>query len=289
MRSRKIRPRWLMLGGLISIGCGIVVTELCGQHPVHDRAPAPCILNYPCLPRRDTWGYYPPKWRRWPEMPVGAVPTPEGPQIDLPEVDFPDPEVEEQRAPAPAVRSVPLQAEPTPEAESPAPVAPVVPGGEGVRPFQPTPAAEPPGGEADFPGPLRSAPVPSTPFPGAEVPNGAATPQPAPVPMPLNPFDGAEADAMRFQDDPPPTLPPSLRSTLRARDAHRAAQRERGGDALATLLTRLPQTASVTDPADRYAVQQTSATVWAAGTNDIRPADPNAGRIEQAIHHEPVE
>jgi hypothetical protein len=51
----------------------------------------------------------------------------------------------------------------------------------------------------------------------------------------------------------------------------------------------LPNPTPRSSQSGRYAVEQASATVWASGTDDIVPADPNAGRVQQAIHHEPVE
>jgi hypothetical protein len=127
-------------------------------------------------------------------------------------------------------------------------------------------------------------------LPGDEAPLPAA-PTPAPTPEPLNPFDGSQVDPAPLgfdpaplDDDPPPALPPSLQSSRRGRDLRRAEQAaKRSGTTVG--VTRLPGTHSETDP---YAVRQASATVWASGTDDIRPADPNAGRVQQAIHHEPV-
>ena len=90
MRLRTIRPRYVVFGGLVSLGCSLAISELCGQGPLHDRAPPPCVLDGPCLPNRATWGYYGPKWRRWPGTVTEPGLTP-GEETRLPGTDVPAP------------------------------------------------------------------------------------------------------------------------------------------------------------------------------------------------------
>jgi hypothetical protein len=133
--------------------------------------------------------------------------------------------------------------------------------------------------------PLPDAPLPEAPLPTGPQPNGLDAPA-------VNPFGGSSSNRApsRFDDDPPPALPPSLQSTRRVRDARRTAEQRGDRGQIARGMTRLPITGSAPQGTQgRYDVQQASATVWASGTDDIRSADPNAGRIEQAIHHEPIE
>jgi hypothetical protein len=282
-------------GGLVSLGCSLAIGELCGQGPLHDRAPPPCVLDGPCLPNRATWGYYGPKWRRWPGTVTEPGLTP-GEETRLPGTDVPDPETEDVR--------VPLPIGPAPEVASPGAESGVVP-----PTLEPNPAAQPPRapipaapvpapggiGPGAFPAqPLEDAPLPGAPLPNIAPPlPGDAAPQPGGLePAVPNPFDGSsneEPPELRLGEDPPPSLPPSLRSSRRVRDARRAADQTGTNPSLAHGLTRLPNPTPPVTSRGRFDVQQASATVWASGTDDIRPVDPNAGRVQQAIHHEPVE
>jgi hypothetical protein len=193
--------------------------------------------------------------------------------------NVPDPNEEDVRVPLPATPPAATGPGAEPAATPPA----VEPGGAAV-PFEPTPAIPPAGGIG-----LPAAPLPATPLPGGAAPlPGAVVPPDAAEP---NPFDGSRAPGeggLRLNDDPPPTLPASLRSSRRARDAKRAAEDASGRPSESSGLTRLPRPTGQPQETGRYQVQQASATVWASGTNDIRPVDPNAGRVQQAIHHEPV-
>lgn len=298
MRLRKLRPQYFVLGGLVVVGCGLAVSDICGQGPLHDRAPPPCVLNGPCLPNRGTWGYYAPKWRRWPGTVAEAEVTPSE-ATGLEGTQPPPPESEDVRVPLPSSTSTgagtgagpatepgiaPPTIEPNPVAPVPSPAGP--PGGGAV----------PGGGVA--PGGFPAAPIPNVPIPGGQLPeiappleNGPVTPPGGLQPSAPNPFNGSRnsgGGGLRIDEDPPPALPASLRSSQRMRDARRAA--EAGSPpSLARGLTRLPNPAATPQSRRRYDIQQASATVWASGTDDILPADPNAGRVQQAIHHEPVE
>lgn len=121
-------------------------------------APSPCSPDGHCIPKHDTWGWYPTRWRAFPGDAVAPTPTAaETPQATTPETDLRGPQL-----PDSTKESLigPSKTEADAAAEGPA--AP------GTSPAEP-PAAEPP---ADLPGgPLPGVDLPGLPgLPGAEQP-----------------------------------------------------------------------------------------------------------------------
>jgi hypothetical protein len=112
--------------------------------PVATPTPGPCCVDGVCRPKRETWGWYSTRWRRWPgddRPPIPGLDEPEADGAlppDIPRFDRPEPEEEERRAPPPV----------EPQADAGDGLLPPLPT-EGQQPGQPVPPLE--GGQPPAP------------------------------------------------------------------------------------------------------------------------------------------
>jgi len=154
---------------------------------VDHATPAPCTAEGGCYPKRNTFGYYPTQWRRWPGADYGG-PAPEeaGPADGIDVIVPPAAEDEDQQAPTPI--------EDTIESDEP-PVGGGGFDGEGFEGNNFEPPAEPafdrPGVEIDLP-PLPEGPLPTRPAlpqrpgpPGQQGQPGQPGPQNTPPALPF--------------------------------------------------------------------------------------------------------
>jgi hypothetical protein len=165
--------------------------------------PPPCAAEGGCYPKRDTWGYYPNQWNRWPTDYGDDVSAAPGEKSVLPSVIVPTPALEDKAAPAPS--------EPKPEdagmapgggaRELDLPSLPPLPGAPGV-PGQPVAPPQPGANQPE------DAPPGLPPLPGFGLPPGISPP-PRPAGGP-----GQTSTKGRGTDAPPP-LPMDFAKLLR--------------------------------------------------------------------------
>lgn len=189
-----------------------------GEVPLVSKpSPCPCCADGACYPKRDTWGHYQGKWRRWPsdhrpdvpgreiEMPPGQLPEGLGP------IEVPSKEEEDRRAPISAKereeraveRGMQGAAETPPPFEPPAgaAAAPRGPAGPGGAPGLP-PLGAPREGPLDF----EFDPPPQLPF-GQPPAGGLDGDEPADEFK--FPYHGPGGQP-QFDNDLPPALPRGL-------------------------------------------------------------------------------
>ena len=161
----------------------------------------PCTAEGGCYPKRNTFGFYATRWRTWPGAKYGGpAPTAADPSEDVPVIDPPTAEEEDQQAPPPIE-----------DAESPSAE------GEGGGQFD----AEPPGAEINLP-PLPEGPLPTTPKParpqggppalpfGFAPPTNSPGPGPQdwrPTPNPVSAVPSRLPEPANAGADAPPPLP----------------------------------------------------------------------------------
>lgn len=210
--------------------------------------PAPCTADGICHPKRATWGYYQPRWSRWPGEQDDTFPTPAGDRSvvsPLPPVQEIAPELEDQQAPPPSDAELneeePAAGEEEGSGTSEIDFPPLPP----LRPLGPAPGASP-----DPPPALPQFSPPT----GGEAPGLDAGFSYHTPPMPQQPVSVLQLNAPQpgsvrpaaksnSGSDAPPALPASFTKLLnRGNIAQAAYVPPQGSRQVAPALHRLPVT-----------------------------------------------
>jgi hypothetical protein len=234
---------------------GMTLGAAAAEVPLVDMpTPCPCAADGACYPKRDTWGHYQSRWRRWPYDHRGTIPgreldrAPGALPDELPPVVLPPKEEEDRRAPMSTSEREGRQ--PGPGADAAA---------EGA------PAAELPPARPDArqPGAQPGVPAPGVP----PVPNGGLEFDPPPdVPFGEPPAGGFEFgdepeeefqfpyrspnDGLRFDSDLPPALPRGLQSQQGAANVAHHTPRPSGPPSEPSVVSRLPYVVPQSNGAD---------------------------------------
>ena len=177
-------------------------------------SPCPCCADGACYPKRETWGWYKNRWRKWPtdtrpDIPGTDEPGKEG-QLPpgLRGFERPPAGLEDRRAPESfkerqeriRANQLPLPAQPGPGAPGPG----LPPGPQpGLQPFAPAPAPDAPQGGFNFDQPPR--PPANAPLGPAPLDDGGQAPPLNDFQLPLGPAGDLQGNL-----DQPPSLPQGL-------------------------------------------------------------------------------
>lgn len=186
-------PHIRLLTSAIALVLLAAPATMAGTPPCADCPTAcPCAAEGVCRPKRDTWGYYPTRWSRWPSDPGDRTESMGQGDSQLPTLVVP-PKIEEDRAaPAPSDAEEAPQADETDTPDVDLPDLPPLPDLPGAAPAGMP--AERPDGPPELP-----------PLPGLSPPPGIGPPTGGP--------GASNRRTLRRENEPPP-LPTSFARLL---------------------------------------------------------------------------
>lgn len=235
---------WVLAAPLVCsplVATGSAEGQACYSTPC---LPPPCAADGICHPKRETWGYYAPRWNRWPgdyddafpspaDQPTGASP--------LPAVQEIPPELEDQQAPPPSDAeleeeggdSIEEEGEGAADIDLPPlpPLRPLgTPPGAGADPPPALPRFNPPGQGLDGPRPQFTPPRGGQ-GPGLDSgfsyhPVEPSLAEPAGLQLNAPRARGAKPKRTSVSGDAPPALPASFTKLLNRSNIAQAAYQE---------------------------------------------------------------